>query len=99
MEYYIPLTEKEFSLRKLEEYTRFEKIINWGRKDPVRFAEEFYGIKLIDYQNGVLCNLSLNHLFFGYVQEVLGKPLWQRCTFKQKWFLFLTIKFLFLQIL
>lgn len=50
MEYYIPLTEKEFSLRKLEEYTRFEKIINWGRKDPVRFAEEFYGIKLIDYQ-------------------------------------------------
>lgn len=50
MEYYIPTTDKEFSQRKLEEYAKFEKIINWGRKDPIRFAEEFYGIKLIDYQ-------------------------------------------------
>jgi len=50
MEYYIPTTDKEFSQRKLEEYSKFDKIINWGRKDPVRFAEEFYGIKLIDYQ-------------------------------------------------
>lgn len=50
MEYYIPTTEKEFSQRKLEEYAKFEKIINWGRKDPIRFSEEFYGIKLIDYQ-------------------------------------------------
>lgn len=50
MEYYIPQTNKEFSQRKLEEYANFEKIINWGRQDPVRFAEEFYGIKLLDYQ-------------------------------------------------
>lgn len=50
MEIYIPTTDQEFSQRKIEEYAKFEKIINWGRKDPVRFAEEFFGIKLIDYQ-------------------------------------------------
>ena len=50
MEIYIPTTDQEFSQRKIEEYAKFEKIINWGRKDPVHFAEEFFGIKLIDYQ-------------------------------------------------
>lgn len=50
MEVYIPTTDQEFSQRKIEEYAKFEKIINWGRKDPVHFAEEFFGIKLIDYQ-------------------------------------------------
>ena len=50
MEIYIPTTDQEFSQRKIEEYAKFEKIINWGRKDPVHFAEDFFGIKLIDYQ-------------------------------------------------
>ena len=50
MEIYIPTTDKEFSQRKLEEYAKFAKIINEGRQNPVRFAEEFYGIKLMDYQ-------------------------------------------------
>ena len=49
-EVYIPTTCKEFSQRKIEEYNKFEKVINWGRKDPIRFSEEFFGIKLIDYQ-------------------------------------------------
>lgn len=50
MEIYIPTSDIEFSQRKLEEYAKFEKIINWGRQDPIRFSEEFFGIKLIDYQ-------------------------------------------------
>ena len=50
MEIYIPTTDQEFSQRKIEEYAKFEKIINWGRKDPIHFAEEFFGVKLIDYQ-------------------------------------------------
>lgn len=50
MQYYIPLSDKEFSQRKLEEYEKLEKIINIGRKDPIWFVEEFYGIQLIDYQ-------------------------------------------------
>lgn len=50
MEIYVPTSDIEFSQRKLEEYAKFEKIINWGRQDPIRFSEEFFGIKLIDYQ-------------------------------------------------
>lgn len=50
MQYYIPLSDKEFSQRKLEEYEKLEKIINNGRRDPIWFMEEFYGIQLIDYQ-------------------------------------------------
>lgn len=50
MDIYIPTSDIEFSQRKLEEYAKFEKIINWGRQDPIRFSEEFFGIKLIDYQ-------------------------------------------------
>ena len=41
MEIYIPTTDKEFSQRKIEEYAKFEKIINWGRKDPIHFAGIF----------------------------------------------------------
>ncbi len=50
MEYYFPLSDKEFSQKKLEEYDRLEKIINKGRKNPIWFIEEFFGIQLIDYQ-------------------------------------------------
>lgn len=50
MEYYIPLSDKEFSQRKLEEYDKLEKIISLGRRNPIWFMEEFYGIQLIDYQ-------------------------------------------------
>ena len=50
MEIYKPMSPKELSQRKLEEYSKMEKIINWGRKNPVRFCETFFGLKLIDYQ-------------------------------------------------
>ena len=47
---YIPTTDKDLSVRKAEEYDKISKIINWGRGNPVRFAEEVFGIMLIDYQ-------------------------------------------------
>lgn len=50
MEIYIPISTKELSQRKLEEYSKFEKIIKAGRINPVWFAEFMYGIKLYDYQ-------------------------------------------------
>ena len=50
MEYYIPLSDKEFSQKKLEEYSNFAKIINYGRRNPIWFVEYMYGIQLIDYQ-------------------------------------------------
>ena len=50
MEIYNPMSSKELSQRKLEEYHKMSQIIQWGRKNPVKFAEAFFGTKLIDYQ-------------------------------------------------
>jgi len=50
MEIYKPMSSKELSQRKIEEYSKMAKIIQWGRKNPVKFCEKFFGIKLIDYQ-------------------------------------------------
>lgn len=56
LEIYKPMTERELSQRKIEEYSKFSKIIQKGRNNPVWFVEEFYGIKLMDYQKWVLMN-------------------------------------------
>lgn len=44
------MSSKELSQKKLEEYNKMSKIIQWGRQNPVKFAELFFGTKLIDYQ-------------------------------------------------
>lgn len=51
MEIYIPMTDKELSNRKIEEYGKMSKIVQWGRANPVRFCQTFYGLQLIDYQS------------------------------------------------
>lgn len=50
MEIYKPMSSKELSQRKIEEYSKMAKIVQWGRKNPVKFCEVFFGLKLIDYQ-------------------------------------------------
>lgn len=50
MEIHTPMSSKELSQRKLEEYSKMAKIIQWGRNQPVKFCELFFGLKLIDYQ-------------------------------------------------
>lgn len=50
MEIYKPMSSKELSQRKIEEYTKMANLVQWGRKNPVKFCELAFGIKLIDYQ-------------------------------------------------
>ena len=50
MEIYKPMSSKELSQRKIEEYTKMANRVQWGRKNPVKFCELAFGIKLIDYQ-------------------------------------------------
>lgn len=50
MEIYKPMSSKELSQRKIEEYTKMANLVQWGRKNPVKFCELVFGIKLIDYQ-------------------------------------------------
>lgn len=40
----------KLSLQKQTAYENFSKIINWGRSNPVAFAEYMFGIKLLDLQ-------------------------------------------------
>lgn len=51
MEIYIPMTDRELSQKKIEEYSKMAKIVQWGRANPVRFCQTFYGLQLIDYQS------------------------------------------------
>lgn len=50
MNIYLPSSKKELSQRKLAAYQDLCRIINWGRKNPIRFASEFFGLALLDYQ-------------------------------------------------
>ena len=50
MEIYIPTPSKQLTQKKLESYYTYSRIINEGRRNPIWFAEEFLGIKLMDYQ-------------------------------------------------
>lgn len=50
MDIYIPTSSKELSQRKLQVYDDMTRIINWGRRNPIRFSEEFFGLSLMDYQ-------------------------------------------------
>lgn len=56
MYYSITKTANELSQRKIEEYHKYTKVINLGRKNPIWFIEEFFGIKLFDYQKWALMN-------------------------------------------
>lgn len=50
MEFYVPMSSRELSQKKLEEYRKFNGVIQWGRNNPVKFSELMFGTKLIDYQ-------------------------------------------------
>jgi hypothetical protein len=41
------------SQRKLDGYIKLAEIIQWGRKNPVKFVERFFGMELLDYQKYV----------------------------------------------
>lgn len=44
------LTKENLSQRKLESYLKWAEIIQWGRKNPVAFSEQFLGVEYMDYQ-------------------------------------------------
>lgn len=44
------------SAKKIREYLRFCKLIQWGRRNPVDFAYEIFGIELLDLQRYAITN-------------------------------------------
>lgn len=47
-------TDYEISIRKQETWDRYNKVIQWGRKHPVRFMEQFLGLEFTDHQKYIL---------------------------------------------
>lgn len=56
MEVFFPPTKIDLAQRQLNEYELYTKIIQEGRKNPVWFAEEMFGIKLFDAQKILFMN-------------------------------------------
>jgi len=56
MDIYMPTNERELSQKKLEEYDKYCKLIQAGRKNPIWFSEFIFGIKLFDFQKWVFMN-------------------------------------------
>lgn len=55
-ENYLPFIDpyaSDLSMRQIEEYEHWSKFIQWGRGNPVLFAEELFGIQFMDYQRYV----------------------------------------------
>lgn len=56
MEFIVPLTDKEFSQKKLEEYANWQKIVQCGRQNPIWFLNYAFGAELVDFQKWVYMN-------------------------------------------
>lgn len=55
-EIYSKTSKKELSRRKKENYEKYSRLIRWGRKYPVDFAQKIMGIDLLDYQKFQIYN-------------------------------------------
>jgi hypothetical protein len=47
------MSKENLSQRKIDGYLKLAEIIQWGRKNPVKFVERFFGMELLDYQKYV----------------------------------------------
>lgn len=52
-EFFEPQESNKWSQRQKEQYDHWMRFVNWGRKNPVFFAEEMFGIEFMDYQRYV----------------------------------------------
>lgn len=49
-------SELGLTQKKLEGYKKYSDIIQWGRKNPVQFSQEFLGVTFMDYQKYAFMN-------------------------------------------
>jgi len=59
---------KDISMRKMETYEKYLKVIIWGRNDPVRFIDRFMGVSLLDMQSYAIAN-SWNRDFLLWLES------------------------------
>lgn len=47
-------SDYEIAQKKMETFEKFNKVIQWGRREPVKFMEKFLGLEFTDHQKYVL---------------------------------------------
>lgn len=47
----------KYTQRELEMYDEWTKVIQWGRKNPVKFVEEIFGMEFMDYQKYIFMSM------------------------------------------
>lgn len=72
------LIDNEVNIRKQENFQRYNRLIQWGRKHPTRFIEKVLGIQLLDYQNGLLWGRGQQKKLLGYVLVTQVRPFWEQ---------------------
>lgn len=50
-------TQQEITQKKLQLFTDYSKLVQWGRKNPDQFIEQFLGITYNDAQRYCICNM------------------------------------------
>lgn len=51
--FFVKPTYYDMSELKLEGLRKFSEIIQWGRRNPIKFCERFFGVEFLDYQKYV----------------------------------------------
>ena len=49
-------TEIEVTTRRAEIFEKYNKVIQYGRRNPVWFIEEIFKVPLLDYQKYIIMN-------------------------------------------
>lgn len=65
----------DFTHRQLKDYEEIAAFVNWGRKNPVLFAEELFGIEMMDYQKYAFTGSWLAQFVVWLMGRNLGKSI------------------------
>lgn len=67
------ISRENLSQRKLEGYLKMAEIIQWGRRNPVKFVETFLGVEMMDYQKYAFMNSWTKQFVLWLMSRNAGK--------------------------
>ena len=72
--------------KRLEQFQKYNEIIQWGRQNPTRFAELVFGIQLTDHQKWMILSSWVPSTVVWLCSRATGKaePLYTPLKYKKK---------------
>lgn len=65
--------------RQINEMSELSEFIQWGRRNPVLFAEELFGIEMLDYQKFIFSNTWNSQFAVWLMSRSAGKSILGSC--------------------